>query len=50
MTEWIEPMNNALEGFNAFLGQVTPSLMWIGLILFIGFTIVFVTKKVLGET
>lgn len=43
---WEQPTLEGLEGFNNFLGQITPYLLPVALILFMGGILVFIGKRV----
>lgn len=45
---WQDPIVSGFAGLNSFFGQITPFLLPMLLVLFVGVTLVFLGKRVVG--
>ena len=45
---WVEPAIDAISGFDSFMGNMMPILIWIAFIAFVGFTLLLVVKRFVG--
>jgi len=47
---WVEPITEASQGFDSFMGSVMPILLYVGLGLFVSFTFIGIMRAIVAKT